>query len=245
MTLSANTLALAPGLTTSFHASGGVEPYTYSVVPGGAGGTIDASTGEYTAPAAFNADQPFDTIQAVDSDLVPVTVTADILIGTPLHLFCDVIQKELGLANGRVVLWDQKFNMPKDQDLVIAVRVVNPKPFGNIVRYDGGGSGLQAQQNVNMLAKLDINVMSRGPAARDRKEEVLLALVSPYSVSQQETNGFAIARLSNSFVDISEVDGAAIPYRFVISVNIQYSFKKAKAADYFNTFGDVGVTTEP
>lgn len=240
LALSAGTLALGPGIFTYFKASGGTEPYVYSVLPGGAGGTINATTGKYTAPIATTG---VDTVQAEDDD--GATVTADVLVANPLELFCDVIQRELGLANGRVVLWDQKFNMPKDSDLVIAVRCVNPKPFGNIVRYDGSGGGMDAIQNVNMQAKLDINVMSRGPAARDRKEEVILALVSTYSQQQQASNGFSIARLSSNFIDVSEIDGAAIPYRFVISVNIQYSFQKTKAVDYFDDFATTTVVTEP
>lgn len=238
LALSANTLALAPGLITYFGASGGTEPYAYSVLPGGAGGTIHPTTGLYTAPIGVTG---VDVVQAEDDD--GALITADMLVGNPLELFCDVIQQELGLANGRVILWDQKFNMPKDSGLVIAVQCANPKGFGNIVRYTPSG-GMTAEQNVNMQARLDVNIMSRGPAARDRKEEVLLAFTSTYSQKQQETNGFSIARLSNAFVDISQVDGGAIPYRFVISVNIQYSFKKSKAVDYFDDYATPTVETE-
>jgi hypothetical protein len=47
------------------------------------------------------------------------------------------------------------------------------------------------------------------------------------------------------FVNLSMIDGDAIPYRFNISVNMQYFVRKVKAVAYFDDFADVEVTTEP
>jgi GGDEF domain-containing protein len=159
-------------------------------------------------------------------------------VGTPLLLFCEVIQREMGLSNGRVYLWDQKLNQPTDSGLYIAVAVVNCKPFANVNRQST--SGTQSEQFVSMLALLDINIISRSAAARDRKEEIILALNSIYAQQQQEANSFYIAKLSPlaGFVNLSEVDGAAIPYRYKISVNIQYAYKKTSALQYFENFTD-------
>lgn len=98
-----------------------------------------------------------------------------------------------------------------------------------------------------MLATLDIDIISRGPEARDRKEEIILALNSIYAQSQQEGNSFYIGKLPPSarFVNLSNIDGAAIPYRFRISVNLQYAFVKSKAIDYFDTFSTVQETIQP
>ncbi len=250
LTLKGTKSALGPGLTASFSASSGAGSYVYSVVPGGAGGTINASSGLYTAPSTTN-DNP-----ALSSDIVRVTDAAaataelSILVTDPLGLFCDVIQKEMNLSNGRVYLWDQKINQPKDSGLYIAVAVLNCKPFGNTNRSVSGGSapedGLFADQSVNMLATLQLSAISRGPEARTRKEEIILALESDYSRKQQEGNGFYIGKLpaGGQFVNLSSVDGAAIPYRFDIQINIQYFFKKRKAVDYFNDFAPVEITTE-
>jgi len=249
LSISQTATAVGANVPASFLATGGTEPYTYSVRANGAGGTIDSATGVYTAPAVASSDSKYfyDTIQAVDSATPALIGTAKILVGTPLLLFCDIIQHETGLANGRVYLWDQKIFQPSDDDLYIAVSQVLCKPFGSSNYSDGSGSGMDSIQSVNMLALLDIDIISRGPAARDRKEEVILALCSVYAEQQQDLNSFSIGRLpaANRFINLSNVDGAAIPYRYKISVNMQYFVKKTQAVPYFDTFQTVAVTTDP
>lgn len=234
--------AILPGLTSSFLASGGTSPYVYSVRLNGAGGTIDASTGLYTAPAQMGSTPQtlYDTIQVRDS--LGAIATASILVGSTLLLFCDILQTYLGLPQGRVYLWDQKIMQPTDSALYIAVSVPSCKPFGNNKSYDSNGNALQS---VNMLATLDIDIISRGPAARDQKEQILLALMSDYSELQQEANSFSIGRLPTGFLNLSGIDGAAIPYRYKISVNMQYSVSSSQAVPYFNTFASPTVATNP
>lgn len=250
LTLGQSATAVAPNLIASFFGVGGTEPYAYAVLPGGAGGTIDPASGAYTAPAAMGSTPQtlYDTIQVTDN--VGATATAQILVGNALMLFCEILQQELGLTNGRVYLWDQKIMQPTDDGLYIAVSVPSCKPFSNIVKpaiVAGQADWSQAQQIANMLATLDIDVISRGPSARDRKEEIILALNSLYAQSQQEINSFYIGKLPPGarFVNLSMIDGAAIPYRFRISVNLQYAVTKTKAVPYFDTFANVQVTTNP
>lgn len=238
--------ALGPNLTASFLATGGTAPYTYAVIAGGAGGSINASTGVYTAPSIVNDDPTklFDTIRVTDN--VAVVATSQIMVGDPLLLFCEIIQQELNLAVGRVYLWDQKIFQPTDNDLYISVSVPSCKPFANTIAPDPTEGWSNPIQSVNMLATLDIDIMSRGAAARVRKEEVVLAFNSVYAQAQQEANSFYIGKLppGGRFTNLSIVDGAAIPYRFRISVNLQYSTTKQKAVPYFDTFQDVPVTID-
>lgn len=245
--LSSSVSAMAPGLSTSFLASGGTPPYVYSVVPGGAGGSINSSTGLYQAPLTMNPDPALtsDVIRALDS--LSAAAQLPVLITNPLGLLCDILQKELGLDANHIYLWDQKIPQPNDSTMYIAVSVLNCKPFANTLEYDGSGGGMNAIQSVNMLATLSIDVISRGPEALDRKEEVLMALASNYSQSQQELNSFYIGNLppGGQFVNLSNIDGSAIPYRFNISINMQYFVRKVKAVNYYGAFSDVEVTTEP
>lgn len=230
--------AVGPKVPASFMGAGGVEPYVYSVDPGGAGGTIDASTGAYVGPTnvSSNPSQAYDTVRVTDDN--GAEATAQILVGTPLVLFCEIIQRELGLANGRVYLWDQKIMQPTDNGLYVAVSVPTCKPFGNVNRTASSGPGLVAEQWVSMQATCDLDIISRGPAARDRKEEVILALNSIYAQQQQECNSFYIGKLpyGSRFLNLSEVDGAAIPYRYRISVSLQYAFKKNSSAEFYDEF---------
>lgn len=234
LALLSNTTAIGINLTTSFVATGGTAPYAYSVVPGGVGGSIDTQ-GFYTSPASTGKD----IVQVRDS--TGEMARLDVSVGNALELFCDVIQTELGLSEGRVYLWDQKIMSPKDSGIFIPVSVISCKPFSNSKRVDDG----IATQSTNFLASLSVDIVSRGPEARDRKEEIILALGSDYAESQQELNNFYIGRISNAFVNLSEIDGAAIPYRFNISVNLQYSIKKTKAVPYYDSFQTPVTTTDP
>lgn len=246
LTLAQTLTALLPGLTSSFLAGGGTAPYVYSIRANGAGGTINSSTGLYTAPAAMGQTTQtlYDTVVVTDSSTPALVTTAQILVGDPLLLFCEIIQSYMGLAVGRVYLWDQKIAQTMDSGLYIAISVPRCKPFGNNTSYDGNGN---AVQSVNMLATLDIDIISRGPAARTQKENVILALMSDYAQSQQAANSFLIARLpaGSNFINLSSADGSAIPYRYKISVNMQYAVSQSQATPYFGTFNQPTVATNP
>lgn len=235
LSLTQSATAVTPGAYASFLATGGVAPYTYAVLPSGAGGSIN-SIGRYTPPSTASSNPKFayDIIRVTDASTA--TATARILVGTPLTLFCEIIQQEMSLTDGRVYLWDQKLMQPSDFDLYIAVSVASAKPFGNSNRYQTDGGGLDAYQYVSMYNLLNLDIISRGPAARDRKEEVILALNSIYAQQQQDANSFYIGKLSTNFINLSEIDGAAIPYRYRISVAMQYAYVKIKPSQYFDTF---------
>jgi len=235
LALTQSLTAIGPNLTSSFLATGGIAPYSYSVLIGGAGGSIDSS-GLYTAPNSVPSDPKlvYDTVQVQDA--ATATATAKILIGSPLLLFCDILQNELGLDSAHVYLWDQKAFQPLDSSMYVVVSVLNCKPFGNNIRYDGSGSGLSAVQEVHMQAMLTLDIISRGPAARDQKELVIAALQSTYSQQQQEANSFYVGKISTGFTNLSMIDGPAIPYRYQIQVAIQYTVTKASPVQYFDTF---------
>lgn len=228
--------AVGPGITASFGGTGGVAPYTYAVNPGGAGGTIGSSTGIYTAPANVPTTPKQQSDVIVVTDSVGATATAKILVGDALLLFCDILQNQLGLAPGRVYLWDQKIMQPTDNGLYIAVSVLNPKVFANTKSYDGSGSGLNSKQSCNIAATLQIDIISRDTSALRLKEQVIMALNSDYAEMQMNANSFFIGKIppGAQFNNLSMQDGAAIPYRFVISTVIQYFSTLTTATGYMS-----------
>lgn len=236
ISLSANTLALSQGNSTSFQGFGGTPPYVYSIAPGGAGGSINPSTGIYTAPLAYGSDV------VVVTDSLSASASLSLMVGDALLLLCNIIEKEMNLANDQVWIWNQKEFVPKDSRIYVNIGVLTCKPFANTNQFNDDGT---VTQSVNMQEMISIDILSRGPDARTRKEELILALNSVYAQQQQETNGFYIAKLSTTFVNLSEIDGAAIPYRFNISANLQYFIKKTKVVPYFDDFSEVEITTEP
>lgn len=246
LTLTSSVTAIGPDLTASFLAIGGTAPYIYSVVfgPNAAGGSINSSTGVYSSPLIINqnASQSYDTILVTDS--TSTTSSLQILVGTPLLLVCDILQNQMNLQQGRVFLWDQKIFLPKDNDIYIVVGIVSSRPFGNTNRFDGATH--TTIQSINMLDLISLDIISRGPAARDRKADMLIALNSNYAESQQELNSFFIGKLpsGSQFINLSDVDGSAIPYRFRIQVALQYFVTKVQSVSYYNEFSSVEITTE-
>lgn len=232
--------AVAVSTPTPFGVIGGVPPYTFSVLPGGAGGSI-ASDGLYTAPSSLGqgVTEETDTVQVVDSN--GLKAQQKILVGTPLALLCDVIKREMNLVRGQVYMWDQKIKIPEDSKLYVAVGIVSCKPFGNGNKQNT--DGVTTTQSVNMQVLASLDILSRGPAARDRKEEVIMAIQSNYAQQQQALNSFYIAPISTGFVNLSEVDGAAIPYRFNISVAMQYFISKTRNIDYYDSFEQAHIVT--
>lgn len=229
-----------PGYLTVFSATGGTAPYAYSVQPGGAGGTIDAALGTYTAPATPGTD----TILVTDSATpTPATATATITVGQNyVDLVCDILQQGLGLSADRVYLWNQKITEPSDHGLFIAVSVPIAKPIGFGKRFNGTTGN--SDQYVSIAATVDLDIISRDEEAFDKKELVLMALQSDYSDRQQVANGCQIARVSTPFLNLSAVDGAAIPYRYRTSVKMLYALSKSQATAYYSTFPDFQVTPD-
>lgn len=235
MTLSSFLSAIRTGMQTQFFPIGGVAPFSYEVLEGGAGGTIN-SEGLYTAPNIYGVD----TIRVTDSspdpddplEILPLVAEHSIGIMGPSQLVCDILQKELGLANGQVYFYNQKINIPKDDKMYIAVGVLSSKIFGNTNRFVDGVS----KQSVNSRVALSIDIMSRSSIAFDRKEEVLMALNSDYAKVMQSANNFYIARLPENCNNLSEEDGAAIPYRFNFAIGIQYTVNKTSNVAYYEEF---------
>lgn len=152
---------------------------------------------------------------------------------------CDIIQTELGLEEGFVFLYNQKINKPTVDGLFVSVGVLTPRVFGSKSEFD---NGIESQV-LYMSSILSVDIMSRDTSALDRKEEVVMALGSNYAQGIQEKYSFKIGRLPTQFVNLSEIDGAAIPFRFNLSPQIQYSVRKSKAVDYYDDFGKSVIKT--
>lgn len=157
-----------------------------------------------------------------------------------LQHVCDIIQTELDLLEGMVFIYNQKINVPSMSGLFVAVGVQSLKMIGVTTKTVGSVQ----TQSANVNAVLTIDMMSKDLSAFDRKEEVIMALTSTYAQQLQEKYGFLIARHPLTFNNLSDIEGAAIPYRFQISVQVQYAVTKQTAIDYFDQFSNT-ISTDP
>lgn len=237
LSLTQNFTAITPLFQSAhFVAVGGTSPYVYSVLPGGSGGSIDSSTGAYTPAAqltAYPATALYDTISVTDS--VSAVATSQIFVANPFFLVLDILQTQLGLDSTHIFSYEQKIFQPTDSGMYVIVGIESCKPFGNNT-YPLATDGSQVSQYLSMYTRLGIDIISRGPAARDLNGLIPLALNSTYSQQQQNAMGFNLGRLPLAFNNLSGLDGAAIPFRFHMSWALQYAVPLTNSVPYFDTF---------
>lgn len=224
MRLIQNFHAIGRGITASFMADDGVEPYTFSVLPNGAGGSVDQN-GIYT-PLNYGRD-----VVRVEDGLGD-TEEAEILVLPPLGLVCDIIQKEMRLESEQVYIYNNKYNLPKNSKVYISVGERSTRPIANVTKIVGD----KEHQSILVQQELAINIMSRSQEALYRKEELLLAFKSTYAQLQMTSNGFSVANMSTSLVNLSDLEGAAIPYRYHLSCMLTYSVNKESEINYYDKF---------
>lgn len=240
-----NTYAIRAALSAQFFAVGGVEPYAYSVLPGGAGGSIGPSSGIYTAPATASYDplRVFDTIRV--DDYAGAFVTAKILVGSPLQIVMDILQREMVLPDGRVYLYNQKVLQPADSALYIAVRVENSNTFGQSRRSASTSGGMDSSGAVSMIDTVSFDLISRGLEALERRAEFLRVWNGNYAQFQQNFNAILIGRdPARPMMMIPDLDGAAIPYRFRATYHLQYAEKATAPIAYYDTIDAPEIYTD-
>ena len=82
---------------------------------------------------------------------------------------------------------------------------------------------------------MQIDCYSRNNDARDRHQEITMALNSVYAQQQMDIYNFKISTLTND-VNISGIDGGSDINRFTTSFNVLIHFQKRKKIDYYDKF---------
>ena len=226
-----NTKAVGYGISTALSAVDGTPPYTWAVDPDPLNpqGTID-NNGLYVG--GFKTGTDIVTV----TDSLSNTAQIQIEVLEPLELFCDIIRNYMSLAPDQVYIYNQKIAPITDSRLYVAIGIANDKYFGNTTKYEESVSGLNEVQSINCKSTLSIDIVSRDDSARNRRSEIVLALNSKYSQNQQELNSFHIGKIPGNFANLSKLEGSAIPFRFNITVNIQFFEKVVREAAFFDVF---------
>lgn len=154
----------------------------------------------------------------------------------PLEAICDILQSEMALQTGQVYFYNSKIQPIIDDRLYVAVGMGAIRPFSNISKMVPVVGGFTEELTVNAWAEVTIDLLSKSEVAMDVKESVIMALGSNYAKQVQEAQGMLIARISTSFANLSELEGSTIPYRFQITVPIQYKTTKTKPIPFYDTF---------
>lgn len=160
----------------------------------------------------------------------------------PAKLIVDIIQKELGLQSGQVLLTNQKYEIPTD-GLFVVVSYVGPgKVISNQNEWiDDGAGGLIEVQTVSMLQMLQIDMMAfndpvGGNQARQRMLEIPMALRSVYSQNQQDAYSIKLASNIGPIMDVSSLEETEMLTRFTMTIQAFSVAQKQKAVDSYSSF---------
>jgi hypothetical protein len=167
----------------------------------------------------------------------------------PNSLAClrKIFLQELELDDDRINIWNQKFDIPSDENLFIVLSYQPSKVIANrnTVKYNPTTSEYEEIQDVNVQEHITVGIFSRNLDALNRKEEVLMAMASVYSQQLQEKYSFKIARIA-PIEDLSVLEATALLYRFDIPLVIFSHYQKIKTVEYFETFDvEVKANGEP
>lgn len=146
----------------------------------------------------------------------------------------DIIIEEMNIPSERIWVRDQNVVIPNDEDIFIAVGMVDSQVMSvrNIPIEEG--EDLQEKQRVTMRENIQIDIHSRNTDAISRNWEILAALNSIYAYQVQDENNFRINSLPTSFVNTSGTEGAENINKFSITVPCFVWYSKQKAISTVN-----------
>jgi hypothetical protein len=155
----------------------------------------------------------------------------------PIKVMADIIQIELNLESGDVIVYNQRFKIPSTEKMFVVLSLLNSKIIGNNNYYeDDEDDGFQEIQEVAVHELLQIDIMSANDEARIRKHEVALALASVYAQQKCDENMIQIARIPEGFTDVSDLEAAARLNRYTATIAVKALYRKVKTVDYYGTF---------
>lgn len=163
----------------------------------------------------------------------------------PIKVVADILRTELGLKPDQVILYNQKFDIPSDNRLHIALAVMSAKTFGVRSKHRSNPQTglLDLEQGVNRQETHSILVYSKGSEARERNWEIPLALNSDTAQSAQEVNAMKIGNVPVTMLDVSEVDGTARLNKYSIVIQVLTAYRKTKPVDYYDQFSQPVIHT--
>lgn len=151
-----------------------------------------------------------------------------------IKVIADVLSNQMAIPIGQIMLDYERYTIPINNGLYIALAYLGGKPIANNNYFDG--NTLIETQSVVMLYQIQIDIMSFDSSARTRKEEVYQSLRSIYAEQAMEANGMQIARIPMGFVDTASLEETKMLNRFTITIQVTALLKKTQSPSYYDTF---------
>lgn len=154
---------------------------------------------------------------------------------TSMDLIRLILVDQLELDKERVNIYDEKWKIPPDDELFIVVEYRGGKCIANRNIFVSTGGDPVEQQEINMLERITVGIFSRNRSSTQRKEEVLMAVLSSFAQGLQEKYSFKIARIG-PIDDLSALEATAMLKRYDIELSVYAWYSKTITPGYINAF---------
>lgn len=156
-------------------------------------------------------------------------------MNSTLDVIKQIIDEQMNMPVGRVFAYNSNVNLPEDSELFIPLYYAERKPIANNSKMVTTAQGVEEHQSINMVEDVIIALISRDTSARDRVQEVFLALNSYYSKNLQAVNKLHISWIGEAY-DKSFLEATSMLNRFDIRIRVFRSYEKINNIDYYDTF---------
>lgn len=157
-------------------------------------------------------------------------------IKEPIKVLGEVIQAELELADGAIMLGLENWAIPKDKGIYVALLYGPDKVIGNNnTSREEDGVFLEVQETA-MLHEIIVDLMSFDKSARERKEEVIMAFNSTRAQVAMEAAGMRFGSLPRDFTAVPDLEPAKLLNRFRATVSVYALHVRTRPQPYFDKF---------
>lgn len=154
----------------------------------------------------------------------------------PIKVVADIIQTFMGLTDGQVMLAYQRYEIPTKGLYIVLTPIADQVISRDNYIEDIGGNESEVTDIV-AIHDIQIDIMSFGPEARQRRMEVQAALASQYSQNAQVANGLSIARNLMPIQDTSFLEETEFLLRFTTRIRVTALTTITHSdADYYDSF---------
>ena len=162
---------------------------------------------------------------------------------TTLDLLRKIIANGMSdIDQDRIAIYNQKWKMPTDEGLFIVLFFLGSKVVSNRVTEAPGLNALTEQYDLVTFERIQIEICSKNQEAMQRKEEIIMALLSSFSQNLQSEHAFKLNTLA-PIHELSSLEATAMINRFSMDLTLFAWYSKTADVDYYKEFRGF-VTTE-
>lgn len=157
------------------------------------------------------------------------------------ELLAGIIATDTGIDPSRIVLYNQNYTAPSDSGIYIIIATEGFTRLGLINDYDPDTD--EEVKTVYGITRINVEITSKSRAALERKEEILMAIISTHAQQVCEEYKIRISQ-AGDILDLTLIEGASALHRYRIPVVIFSAKEKRSAITPIEKFRQMEVNTE-